>query len=44
MKGNKVGAIALKNLALVVMLGMAWQAIAQDAKTPYPNMARSSNT
>ena len=39
MKGKKVGAIALKNLALVFMLSTAWHAMAQDAKTPYPSMA-----
>ena len=39
MKGKKVGAIALKNLALVFMLSSAWHAMAQDAKTPYPSMA-----
>ena len=39
MKGKKVGAIALKNLALVFMLSTAWHAMAQDAKAPYPSMA-----
>jgi hypothetical protein len=39
MKGKKVGAIALKNLALVFMLSTAWHAMAQDAQTPYPSMA-----
>ena len=39
MKGKKVGAIALKNLALVFMLSTAWHAMAQDGKTPYPSMA-----
>jgi hypothetical protein len=28
-----------KPLALVIVLGACWQAQAQDAKTPYPNMA-----
>ncbi len=31
--------IAVKSFALVIMLGAAWQAPAQDAKTPYPTMA-----
>jgi hypothetical protein len=31
--------IALSSFALLVMLSAAWQAPAQDAKTPYPNMA-----
>src|SRR5262249_35196613 len=31
--------IALTSLALVAALGLAWQAQAQDAKTPYPSMA-----
>ncbi len=39
MQGKKVGAIAMKSIALVVMLGAAWHAIAQNAKTPYPSMA-----
>lgn len=39
MKGKKVGAIALTALALLVLLGTASYATAQDAKTPYPNMA-----
>ncbi len=29
----------VKTIALVVVLGAAWQAHAADAKTPYPNMA-----
>jgi hypothetical protein len=32
-------ATAVKSIALTVMLGTAWHAIAQDAKTPYPSMA-----
>jgi hypothetical protein len=36
MRGKKVVAIAV---ATVVMLGTAWYAIAQHAKTPYPSMA-----
>jgi hypothetical protein len=31
--------IALRSLALAVVLGAAWQAQAQDAKAPYPSMA-----
>ena len=31
--------MAVKCIAMVVMLGTAWYAIAQDAKTPYPSMA-----
>jgi len=30
---------ALRTIALVVVLGAAWQAQAQDTKTPYPSMA-----
>ena len=41
---KKVGAIAIKSFALLVVLGTAYlgtanQAMAQEAKTPYPNMA-----
>ena len=36
---NKVGAIAIKSFALLVVFGAAFQAVAQDAKTAYPNMA-----
>ena len=39
MRGIEIVAIALKRIMLGFLLGMAWQAIAQDAKTPYPNMA-----
>jgi hypothetical protein len=39
MLGLKVNAIALKSIALGFLLGAAWHAMAQDAKTPYPNMA-----
>jgi len=39
MRGVKAGAIAMKGVALGLLLGTAWQAIAQDAKTPYPSMA-----
>ena len=35
----KVGAIAIKTFALLVVIGMAYQAMAQDATTAYPNMA-----
>ena len=36
---KKVGAIALRNLALLVVLGTALQVMAQDATMRYPNMA-----
>ena len=39
MQGNKVGAIAARSIATVVLLGMAWHAIAQDGKASYPSMA-----
>ncbi len=39
MRKKKVGAIAIKSFALLVVLGMAFQVMAQDAKTPYPKMA-----
>ena len=39
MQGMKAGAIVMKGFALGLLLGTAWQAIAQDAKTPYPSMA-----
>jgi hypothetical protein len=39
MQREKAGAIVVKRIALVVMLGAAWHAIAQEAKTPYPSMA-----
>jgi hypothetical protein len=39
MQGKKVGAIAVKSIAVVIMLGTAWQATAQDAKAPYASMA-----
>lgn len=38
-KGKKIGAIAVTSITLVVMLGMAPHAIAQDAKASYPKMA-----
>ncbi len=39
MRKKKVGAIAIKSFALLVVLGTAYQAMAQDATTPYPKMA-----
>ena len=39
MRKKKVGAIAIKSFALLVVLGTAYQVIAQDATTPYPNTA-----
>jgi hypothetical protein len=39
MHGRKAGGIAVKSIALVVLLGAAWHATAQDAKAPYPSMA-----
>jgi hypothetical protein len=39
MRKRKVGAIAIKSFALLVVLGTAYQAMARDAATPYPNMA-----
>jgi len=39
MQKNKLGVIAVETIALVVFLGAAWHATAQDTKTPYPNMA-----
>ena len=39
MRKKKFGAIAIKSFALLVVLGTAYQAMAQDATTPYPNMA-----
>jgi hypothetical protein len=39
MKRKIVRTIALGSFALVALLGAAWQAHAQDAKTPYPSMA-----
>jgi hypothetical protein len=40
MPKKNVGAIAMKSFALLVLLSTAYQAMAQDAKTPYSNMAR----
>jgi hypothetical protein len=39
MKRKSLRAVALRNFALVVVVVAAWQAHAQDAKAPYPNMA-----
>jgi len=39
MQARKIGAIAAKCIPLVVVLGTAWQAIAQNTTTPYPSMA-----
>lgn len=36
---KKLAAIAIKGFALLVMLGTAHHAMAQDATTPYPKMA-----
>lgn len=39
MYGKKLAAIAAKRMALTIVLGGAWHAMAQDSKTPYPAMA-----
>ena len=39
MRLTKVSAIAINGLALLVVLGTAYQAVSQDATTPYPKMA-----
>src|SRR5215467_13474520 len=39
MRENKVGTIVIKSLVLLVVLGTAYQEMAQDAATPYPKMA-----
>jgi hypothetical protein len=39
MKRQGPRTIALRSFAMVVVLGLAWQAQAQDAKVPYPSMA-----
>ncbi len=36
---KKISAIAIKGLALLVVLGTVYRALAQDAVTPYPKMA-----
>jgi hypothetical protein len=37
--GKKLCATVVKSIALTVMLGATWHAIAQEAETPYPSMA-----
>jgi hypothetical protein len=39
MQRIQVRAIAVKKIAMVFLVVAAWQAIAQDVKTSYPNMA-----
>src|SRR4029434_451233 len=39
MQKKKIGAVAIKNFALLVVLGMAHQARAQNVTTSYANMA-----
>ncbi len=39
MKQKAVRTVALRSFGLVVLLGLVWQAQAQDAQTPYPSMA-----
>ena len=39
MRKKKVGAIAIKSFALLVVLSTAYQAVAQEATTTYPSMA-----
>jgi hypothetical protein len=39
MRKKKVGAVAITSFALLVVLGTAHQAMAQDGKTTYPSMA-----
>jgi len=39
MRKKKVGAIGIKSFALLVVVGVAYQAMPQDVTTPYPNMA-----
>jgi hypothetical protein len=39
MRRIQVSAIAVKKVAMVFLVVTAWLAIAQDVKTPYPNMA-----
>jgi hypothetical protein len=40
MRRIQVSAIAVKKIAMVSLVVIAWPAIAQDVKTPYPNMAQ----
>lgn len=39
MRKKKIGAIAIKSFALLVVLATAYRAMPQDATTPYPTMA-----
>lgn len=39
MNAKKLTVMAVLRMALIMMLGTAWHVIAQDAKSPYPNMA-----
>jgi len=39
MQRKKAGAAAVKRVVAMLVLGAAWQVVAEDAKTPYPNMA-----
>jgi hypothetical protein len=39
MKRKIFRTITLRSFALIIMLGAAWRALAQDAKAPYPSMA-----
>ena len=39
MRKNKAGSIAIMGFALLIVLGSAYRAMAQDAATPYPKMA-----
>ena len=39
MRKKKVSAVAIKSFALLLVLGTAYRAMAQDAVTPYPKMA-----
>jgi hypothetical protein len=38
-QGKEICLIAVKGIALLVVLSTAWQAVAQNANTAYPNMA-----
>jgi hypothetical protein len=39
MQEKQIGRTAVTNIALALLLGVAWRATAQNAKTPYPSMA-----
>ena len=39
MRQKGLRTFVVRSFALVVVLGTAWKAQAQDTKTPYPNMA-----